>query len=123
MTLVVTATITLLALALLFFAARRDITLCELEIARGELVVVRGGISPKVLGDLQDVARRGRIKRGSVRILRAKDRARVEASDDIAHEHLQTLRNVVGSVPLAKLMAGATKPTSSKTGGKRKKKR
>ena len=109
MTLVVTATITLLALGLLFFAARRDITLCELEIARGELVVVRGGISPRILGDLQDVARRGRIKRGSVRILGAKDRARLEASDDIPHEHLQTMRNVIGTVPLEKLLAGATK--------------
>jgi hypothetical protein len=118
MTLVVTATITLLALALLFFATRRDITLCELEIAKGEVVVVRGGISPRVLGDLQDVARRARIKRGSIRILRAKDRARLEASDDIAKEHLQTLRNVVGSVPLDKLLAGA-----KRGGGKRKKKR
>ena len=118
MTLVVTATITLLALALLFFAARRDITLCELEIAKGELVVVRGGLSPKVLSDLKDVARRGRIKRGSVRILRAKDRARVEASDDIPHEHLQTMRNVVGTVSLEKLLAGA-----KKGGVTRKKKR
>ena len=120
MTLVITGAIILLALTGLFFAARRDITLCELEIAKSEVVVVRGGISPRVLSDLQDVARRGRIKHGTVRILRAKDRARVEASDDIPKEQVQTIRNVVGAVSLQKLLAGAVKGGPVK---RRKKKR
>lgn len=109
MTLLVTAGITLLALLALFFAAKRDITLCEIEIEKGELFVVRGGLSPKVLGDLRDVVKRARVKHATVRVLRVKDHARVEASSGLSQEHLQTVRNVVTGVPLAKLLAGARK--------------
>jgi len=110
MPLVVTATLIVVVLGLLYFVARRDITLCELSITKKSgLVVVRGGIAPAVLSDLRDVVRRARLKSGTVRILRAKDRARIEASREVSADALQAIRNVVGTVSLAKLAAGKNK--------------
>ena len=119
MVILVTAGVTLVALLLLFFSARRDITLCELEIEGGDLIVVSGGLAPSVLSDMRDVVRRERIKRGTVRVVRVKDHARLEASTGLSQKQLQVLRNVIGQVPLTKLLAGA-KPPRPKT---RKKKR
>jgi hypothetical protein len=91
----VTAGVTLVALLMLFLSARRDITLCELELEGGDLVVVRGGLAPSVLSDMRDVVRRERIKSGRLRVMR-----------------------VIGQVPLSKLLAGA-----KAQGPKRKKRR
>lgn len=111
MIIAVTAAVTLLALLVLFFAARRDITICELEIVKGDLFVVSGGIAPSILSDMRDVVRRERIKHATLRVLRAKDRARVEASDELSPAQIQTFRNIVGHVALAKLLAGAKQST------------
>ncbi len=109
MTLVITAVVIVIVLAMLYFAARRHITLCELSITKGKITVARGGISPAVLSDLRDVVRRARVKSGTVRILRAKDHARIEASRDLDRAALQAMRNIVGTVSLAKLATGAGK--------------
>ncbi len=119
MVILVTAGVTLVALLFLFFSARRDITLCAIEIESGNLVVVSGGLAPSVLSDMRDVVRRERIKHGTLRVMRVKDHARIEASSGVSHKQLQMLRNVVGQVPLAKLLAGS-KPAPKKP---RKKKR
>lgn len=112
-TVVVTVGVTLVALLGLFFAARRDITLCELEIEKSDLFVTSGHIAPSVLSDMRDVVRRERIKHGTLRVLRVKDHARLEASDELTQKQIQTLRNVLGQVPLAKLLAGAKGPRAA----------
>jgi hypothetical protein len=116
----VTMGVTLVVLLVLFFSARRDITICELEIEKGDLFIVAGAIAPSVLGDMRDVVRRERIKHGTIRVLRAKERARLEASDELTKAQIQTLRNVIGQVPLAKLLAGAQGPQRA---SKKKKRR
>jgi hypothetical protein len=99
----------LLFLAALWFAARRDITVCVLQVEDGKMSIVSGTISPRVLSDLRDVVGRPRVKSASVRILRAKDRATVEASGKLTSDQVQQLRNIVGSIPIAKLANGSPK--------------
>lgn len=91
------------ALALLYVASRRAITVAELAIERGKLRVARGGISPSVLADLEDVVERSSIREGRVRIVREGGRAGIEISGEVSPGDAQRIRNVVGRVPLAKL--------------------
>ncbi len=90
-------------LGLLWFVARGAITVAVLEVHQGEIVVARGKIAARVLGDLRDVVRRPRVSRATLRITRAGDKAALQASGDLSEVQLQQLRNVVGNVPLAKL--------------------
>jgi Protein of unknown function (DUF3634) len=92
------------ALVALYTAARRAVTIAELEIEAGVLRVVRGGIAPPVLADLRDVARRPPIADLRVRITRSSGRAAVELVGDVTAEQAQRIRNVIGSVPLARLV-------------------
>ena len=71
-----------IGLLLVWGSSRGAITIATLEIRNGKVEVTRGGISPRVLGDLRDIAARPRVKSATVRILRAKDRARVEIRGD-----------------------------------------
>jgi hypothetical protein len=97
------AAATLVAVALLWLAARSAITLCIAEVRDGKLQITHGGLAPRVLADLGDVLRRPRVERATLRIVRARQRAHVEATGDLTPAQLQQIRNVVGSVPLAKL--------------------
>lgn len=92
-----------LGLAALWFAARRDITVCVARVTDGKLRVVRGAIAPRILADLGDVVRRPRVGSAEIRIVRADGLAKVELSGDLTAAQGQQVRNVVGSVPLAKL--------------------
>ena len=94
---------TVVALALLWFAARSAITLVVAEIREGKVQVTHGGIAPRVLADLADVVARPRVERATLRIVRARGRAEVEIEGDLSAAQVQQVRNVVGSVPLAKL--------------------
>ena len=98
---------TLGALVALRSAARNAITICVVQVQNGELAVVRGAIAPRVLSDLGDVVRRrdgkGRVRFAMLRIVRDRGRALLHADGDLSDAQLQQLRNVVGSVPLAKL--------------------
>jgi hypothetical protein len=84
-------------------SARSAITIAVLEIRDGKLEVIKGGLSPRVLGDLRDVALRPRIESATLRIIRAKDRARVEIQGKVGDPQVQRIRNVVGTVPVAQL--------------------
>jgi hypothetical protein len=97
-----------IALAALWFAARAATTVCLLQVDKGKVRVVRGGLAPRVLDDVRDIVRRPKVGWAVVRIVRAKDRARVEAKGELSHDQLQQLRNVIGTTPLAKL-AGTRK--------------
>ena len=88
----------------LWFSARSAITVCVAEVEKGKLRVTKGGLAPRFLEDLRDVVRRPRVKLATIRVLRAKDRARIEVKGEISDAQLQQLRNVIGSAPLAKLV-------------------
>jgi hypothetical protein len=92
-----------LALVALWVSTRAAITVCVLDITAGEVVVRSGGVAPRVLADLRDVAVRPRISQATLRIVRDRGRAALEATGEVPPAQMQRLRNVVGSVPLAKL--------------------
>lgn len=98
------AAVAAVVLAALYVSARRAITIAELSVERGAVRVVRGGIAPPVLADLRDVARRPPIADLRVRIVRSAGRAEVQLIGKVSDEQAQRIRNVVGSVPLARLM-------------------
>jgi|ERR1700722_1333065 hypothetical protein len=93
-----------IGLALVWASARAAITIAVLEVSHGNVKVTRGGLAPRVLEDLRDVVSRPRVKSATVRLLRAKDHARVEIQGDIAEQQVQRIRNVVGTVKLAQLV-------------------
>ncbi len=95
--------ILVLSLVLLFLAARRAITVADLEIRDGDIRVVHGGLAPRILSDLQDVVRHPPVRAARVRIVRSQGRAEVRISGALAEERAQRIRNVIGSVPLVKL--------------------
>jgi Protein of unknown function (DUF3634) len=101
--LVAIAVLTAVALGVLWYAAKGAITIAIAEVREGKLELTHGDISPRVLADLKDVVKRPKVAHGTVRVLRRKDHASVEARGDFTDAQLQQLRNVVGTVPIAKL--------------------
>src|SRR5258708_5988673 len=93
-----------IGLVLVWANARAAITIAVAEIRDGKLELTRGTLSPRVLDDLRDIAARPRIKSATVRIVRAKDRARIEVHGEVSEQQLQRLRNVVGNVRVAQLV-------------------
>lgn len=97
-----------LGVAILFLlvwaSARSAITIAVLEIESGKIRVARGGLAPRVLEDLRDVVSRPRIESATLRVVRAKDHARLEVSGKIPEQQMQRIRNVVGTVKLAQLV-------------------
>ncbi len=92
-------------LAAIWLAARAAITICVLHIEAGRVRVVRGGIAPRVLVDLGDVANTApRIANATIRITRRDGAAHLEMRGTLNAAQEQRIRNVIGSVPLAKLM-------------------
>jgi hypothetical protein len=94
----------IVGLAALYAAARRAITVAVLSVADGDLVVRTGGIAPRVLADLRDVVRRDKTAHGTVRIVKDRGRAKCEFSGTFPDAQAQRIRNVVGGLPLAKLV-------------------
>jgi uncharacterized protein DUF3634 len=93
-----------IGLLLVWANARAAITIAIAEIRNGKLELTRGMLSPRVLDDLRDVAARPRIKSATLRIVRAKDHARVEVRGEVSEQQRQRLRNVVGNVRVAQLV-------------------
>jgi hypothetical protein len=100
---------TAVALAGLWFAARRQITLCVAEVVDGRVHVKRGGLAPGILADLADVLARPAVPRATLRIVRAGGLAELTVSGGVSAAQAQQLRNVIGSVPLARLINGRTR--------------
>jgi hypothetical protein len=109
-------TVLLLALAggALFWASRNAVTIAVLEIERGKIRVKRGGIAVRVLADMGDVVRRPRVKKATIRIVRERGFAKLHMKGDLRDAQMQQLRNVVGSVPLAKLVNARRRDTKKK---------
>jgi hypothetical protein len=93
----------LVALVGLWAMARNATTVCVLEVTKGKMLVTRGGIAPRILSDLRDVVAKPKVSHATVRVTRAKDRAEVELRGDLTKAQKQQIRNVIGTVPLAKL--------------------
>ena len=93
-----------IGLLALWSSSRAAITIAVAEIRDGKLELTRGGLSPRVLGDLRDIASRPRIQSAQVRVLRQKDRARVEVHGKVSEQQVQRIRNVIGNVPVAQLI-------------------
>jgi hypothetical protein len=93
-----------IGLLLVWANARAAITVAVADVRDGKVEITRGGLSPRVLGDLRDIAARPRIKSATLRITRAKDRARIEVNGEVSEQQVQRFRNVVGNVPLAQLV-------------------
>ena len=90
-------------LLLVWVNARAAITIAVAEIRDGKVEITRGGLAPRVLGDLRDIASRPRIESARLRIVRARDRARVEIRGQVSPQQIQRIRNVIGNVPMAQL--------------------
>jgi hypothetical protein len=93
-----------IGLVLVWANARAAITIAVAEVKDGKMEITRGALSPRVVSDMRDIVSRPRIKSATVRILRAKDHARVEVAGNVPEQQLQRLRNVVGTLPLAQLV-------------------
>jgi hypothetical protein len=91
-------------LLLVWSGARSAITIAVVEIRQGKLEITRGGLAPRVISDLRDIAARPRIESARLRIVRARDRARVEIHGAVSDPQAQRIRNVIGNVPVAQLM-------------------
>jgi hypothetical protein len=92
-----------IALVLVWLSARAAITICVARVRDGKLEITRGWIAPRVLADMRDVVKKPRVKSATVRVVRAKGRARVEARGDLTDAQVQRLRNVIGIRALAEL--------------------
>lgn len=93
-----------LLLALVWQAARAATTICVIDVTNGRAKIRRGGIAPRIFADIGDVVRRPRIARATIRIVRESGRAQMKMTGDASDAQKQQLRNVIGSVPLAKLV-------------------
>ncbi len=98
------AAATFIGLLALWLSARKAITICVLEVVGGEVQVSEGALGPRVLSDVRDVVKRPRVKSATIRIVRARDFAKLDARGSLTEEQLQQLRNIVGNVPIAKLL-------------------
>ena len=93
--------------AAVYFASKRAISIAELAVDRGVVRVVRGGVAPPILADLRDIAKRPPIDELRVHILRSSGRAEVQLVGSVSPGQAQQIRNVIGSVPLARLINAA----------------
>lgn len=97
------AALALAAIGGLYVAATRAITVVDLECRDGRLRVVRGGIAPRILADLEDVVRTPPIAQLHIRVTRDGGRAKIAYRGAVDPGQDQRIRNVIGSLPLAKL--------------------
>ena len=74
-----------------------------LRVDGGRVVSVKGRIPQGLLGDLQDVLAASNAS-GRVQVVRSGERAQVELRGSFAPSLAQRLRNVVGGLPLAKIL-------------------
>lgn len=94
------------AVVALVTAVRRAATLCVLDVRDGAVSVKRGQLAPRIVADLGDIARRPRVGQGRIEIRREGKLAVVHVKGPFSDAQRQQIRNVVGSVPLARLRSG-----------------
>jgi hypothetical protein len=104
MTTIIAIIVAVVALGALYRSARAALSVCVIEVTNGRAKLTHGGIAPRILADIGDVVRRPPIPRATIRVLRSGAHAGVRITGDVSDAQKQQLRNVVGSVPLAKLI-------------------
>lgn len=94
----------LLAIAALWFVSARARELCVLSVRQGKLLVMRGSLPASLLEALGDIVARAATRRGTIRVLRGGESARLETAglDEFA---AQRARNVLGTYPMPRLLA------------------
>jgi threonine dehydrogenase-like Zn-dependent dehydrogenase len=97
------AAATLIGLFALWLSARGAITICVLEVVDGRVTLAKGSLAPRVFADVEDIVKRPKVKSATLRLTRAKDFAKLEASGSLSKVQRQQLQNLVGNVPVAKL--------------------
>jgi hypothetical protein len=93
-----------IGLVAIYGSARSAITVCVLDVVEGQVFIRGGGLASRIHADIEDVVARPKIARATLRIVRDRGSAVLEVKGTVSAAQLQQLRNVVGSVPLAKLV-------------------
>ena len=93
------------AIVALWIAAHRARELCVISVRGGRVLVMRGGLTPALQAALSEIVERAGTERGTIRVVRDGERARVEGTGLDEHA-LQRARNVVGTYPLPRLLSG-----------------
>jgi len=96
----------LLFIAVAVVVGRRVGEIACMSVRDGRVLVVRGSVPGGFLNDVADVARRSRVQRGTIRIVRSDSGARVDASG-FAPGDVQRVRNILGSYPMSALRSAA----------------
>ena len=97
--------LTVLAIPL-WLGLRRATELFSVEVRDGKTRLARGHCPPRLLSDLGDVARRGRLERATVRVVTEGGKPRVVPGAGLDDAVLQQLRNVVGTWSVQQIRAG-----------------
>ena len=84
------------AIALVVWSAARANELCKITVIDGAAHLVRGRAPARFLNDVAEIAARGPIARGSIRVVRESGFPRLVASPDISADVVQQLRNALG---------------------------
>jgi hypothetical protein len=84
-------------------AARSATTICVLRVRDGRATISAGKLAPRIFSDIGDVVRTPPVRSAVIRIVKRDGRAEVRASGELSPAQAQRVRNVVGSVPLARL--------------------
>ncbi len=91
------------AVIALYVAADRARTIAVCDIERGKVTVTRGRLSPRVLGELRDIASRARIPHAKL-VVRKENGAPALLLSGIDDERTaQQLRNTIGRFKIAEL--------------------
>ena len=91
----------------LVFSLRRWNELFVIDVREGKARFIRGKIPPRLLDDIVDVVSRSALTAGQIRVVKEDGRPRVTARGNFEASQIQQLRNVVGTYPLARILAGA----------------
>jgi Protein of unknown function (DUF3634) len=101
-----------------WFALSRATDVFTLRVHQGQLRSVRGRLPLSLLGELQDVVHRAQCT-GRVRVHRSRGTLLVDVSGNFTAGTVQQLRNVVGAVPMQRVLSAARVRRSGGTGERR----
>src|SRR4051812_5888911 len=88
------------------YALRRANELFALSARAGKLELVRGRVSPALLSEFADIARRERLDNTEIRVLSESGSPRLVLSGVVNPALEQALRNVLGRYPVAQIRTG-----------------
>jgi hypothetical protein len=90
----------------LVFSIYRSNELFVVEVRKGKVRFTRGRMPQRLLNEIADVVRRPRVVSGRIRVVKEGGMPKVQAEGQFEPDHLQRLRNVVGTYEVAQIRAG-----------------